>query len=158
MYLDPGSPVVNVHINGIIIPHTLIDLGAAINVMTKDTMLKINLQGSPRKTTIVLQLAECSILTPEGIVEDVMVSIDSWEYPANFLVLQLKAKLTGYPLILGRPWLATADAYISCRAGNMTIKNGPMSKQLVLYPPAQPSLEHDLPLWLEEGEEVRKVS
>ena len=28
----------------------------------------------------------------------------------------------------------------------MTIKNGPMSKQLVLYPPAQPSLEHDLPL------------
>src|ERR1700722_10500035 len=35
----------------------------------------------------------------------------------------------------------------------MTIKNGPMSKQLVLYPPAQPLLEHDLPLWLEEGDE-----
>jgi len=35
----------------------------------------------------------------------------------------------------------------------MTIKNGPMSKQLVLYPPAQPLLEHDLPLRLEEGEE-----
>eukprot|EP00253_Pinus_taeda_P030082 PITA_30082 len=34
----------------------------------------------------------------------------------------------------------------------MTIKNGPMSKQLVLYPPAQPLLEHDLPLWLEEGD------
>ena len=28
-----------------------------------------------------------------------------------------------------------------------------MSKQLVLYPPAQPYLEHDLPLWLEEEEE-----
>ena len=28
-----------------------------------------------------------------------------------------------------------------------------MSKKLVLYPPAQPSLEHDLPLWLEEEEE-----
>ena len=82
-----------------------------------------------------------------------MVSIDSWEYLANFLVLQPKAKLTGYPLILGRPWLATSDAYISYRAGNMTIKNGHMSKQLVLYPPDQPSLENDLPLWLEEGEE-----
>ena len=92
-------------------------------------------------------------MTPEGIVEDVLVSVDSWEYPADFLVLQPKAKLTGYPLILGRPWLATADAYISCRAGNMTIKNGPMSKQLVLYPPSQPSLENDLSLWLEEGEE-----
>ena len=35
----------------------------------------------------------------------------------------------------------------------MTIKNGHLSKQLVLYPPAQPSLEHELPLWLEEEEE-----
>ena len=82
-----------------------------------------------------------------------MVSIDSWEYPADFLVLQPNAKLTGYSLILGRPWLATTDAYISYKVGNMTIKNMHMSKQLVLYPPAQPSLEHDLPLWLEEEEE-----
>ena len=145
-YLDPGSPVVDVHINGTMIPHTLIDLGAAINLMTKDTMLKLNLQGSLRKTMTVLQLAHRFTVTPEGIVEDVMVSIDSWEYPTDFLVLQLKAKLTRYPLILGRPWLATADAYISCRAGNMTIKNGHMSKQLYLYPLAQPLLEHDLPL------------
>eukprot|EP00253_Pinus_taeda_P015639 PITA_15639 len=145
-YLDPGNPVVDVHINGTIIPHTLIDLGAAINVMTRDTMLKLNLQSSLRKTSTVLQLADCSTVTPEGIVEDVLVSVDSWEYPADFLVLQPKEKLTGYPLILGRPWLATIDAYINCRAGSMTIKNGPMSKQLVLYPPAQPLLEHDLPL------------
>jgi len=71
--------------------------------MTKDTMLKLNLQGSLRKTTIVLQLADHSRVIPEGIVEDVMVSIDSWEYPIYFLVLQPKAKLTSYPLILGRP-------------------------------------------------------
>jgi len=127
-YLDPRSPVVDVHINGTIVPHTLINLGAAINVMTKDTMLKLNLQVSLRKTTIVLQLANRSTVTPEGIIEDVMVSIDSWEYPADFLVLQLKAKLTAYPLILGRPWLATVDAYIICRARNMTIKDEHMSK------------------------------
>jgi len=65
----------------------LIDLGAAINVMTNDTMLKLNLQGSLRKTTTVLQLADYSIATLEGIVEDVMVSIDSWECLANFSVL-----------------------------------------------------------------------
>jgi len=35
----------------------------------------------------------------------------------------------------------------------MTIKNGHMSKQLVLYPPTQPLLEHDLPVWLEEEDE-----
>ena len=86
-YLDLGSPVVDVHINETIIPHTLIDLWAAINVMTKDMMLKLNLQGSLRKITTVLQLADRSTVTPEGIVEDVMVSIDSWEYPTDFLVL-----------------------------------------------------------------------
>ena len=53
-YVDPRSPVVDVHINGTMIPHTLIDLGAAINVMTKDTMLKLNLQGSLRRTTTIL--------------------------------------------------------------------------------------------------------
>lgn len=152
-YLDPGSPVVEVNINGTIIPHTLIDLGAAINVMTKETLLKLNLQGSLRNTSTILHLENRSTVTPKGIVEDVMVSIDSWEYPADFLVLQPKENLTGYPLILGRPWLATIDANISHRTGNMTIKNGHMSKQLVLYPPAQPLLEHDLPLWLEEEDE-----
>eukprot|EP00253_Pinus_taeda_P031891 PITA_31891 len=96
-YLDLGSPLVDVHINGSMIPHTLIDLGAAINVMKKYTMLKLNLQGSLRKTTTMLQLADRSTVTPEGIVEDVMVSIDSWEYLADFLVLQLKENLTRYP-------------------------------------------------------------
>ena len=76
-YLDPGRPEVDVHINGTIVPHTLIDIGASINVMTNDTIFKLNLQSSLRKTTIVLELAECSTVTVEGIVEDVMVSIDS---------------------------------------------------------------------------------
>ena len=82
-----------------------------------------------------------------------MVSINSWEYHADFLVLQPKTKFNSYSLILERPWQATADAYISCRAGNMTIKNGHLSKQLVLYAHAEPSLEHDLPLWLEKEEQ-----
>ena len=43
-YLDLGSSLVDVHIDSIIGPHTLIDIGDAINVMTKETMLKLNLQ------------------------------------------------------------------------------------------------------------------
>lgn len=91
-------------------------------------MLKLNLQSLLRKTSTVLQLEDRSTVTPEGIVEDVLVSVDSWEYPTEFLVLQPKAKLTRCPLIFGRPWLAIVDAYISCRVESVTIKNGPMSK------------------------------
>ena len=35
----------------------------------------------------------------------------------------------------------------------MTIKNGHMPKKLILYPPTQSLLKHDLPLWLEEEDE-----
>eukprot|EP00253_Pinus_taeda_P024747 PITA_24747 len=40
--------------------------------MTRDTLLKFNLQGSLRKTTTIVQLADRSTVNPEGIVEDVM--------------------------------------------------------------------------------------
>jgi hypothetical protein len=40
-YNDPRNPVVTVEINGISLPNTLIDLGAAINVMPFDTMKNI---------------------------------------------------------------------------------------------------------------------
>jgi len=80
------------------------------------------------------------VVRPEGTLHDVMVSVDSWEYPTNFLIINPKTQLDGHPLILGRPWLATVDAYIGYRQGNMTITKGPNIKNLVLYPPAQPSV------------------
>ena len=72
-YLDPGSLVVDVHIDDFIVPNTLIDLGVAINIMTEETMLKLNLQGTLRKTTTIMQLADWSTVTLKGIFEDFMV-------------------------------------------------------------------------------------
>lgn len=82
-----------------------------------------------------------------------MVYIDSWEYPTDFLFLQSKAKFNGYPLILGRPWLATVNTYISYRSKNITITNRKSRKQLLLYPPPQTPDEDDFPTWVEEEEE-----
>lgn len=111
-------------------------------------------------TTIVLELADRSKVIPEGILEDIIVSLDSWEYPVDFLVLQPKSNLGGHPIILGRPWLATADAFIGCRSGNMIISRGTERKQLTLYPSAQsPAVTHNL--WLDDKfndkEEVQYV-
>lgn len=44
----------DVNIDRIMVLDTLIDLGDEINVMTIETMLKLNLQGDFRKTTTVL--------------------------------------------------------------------------------------------------------
>ena len=68
------------------------------------------------------------------------MSVDSWEYPADFLIINPRNQLDGHPLILGRPWLATTDAYISCQTGSMMIARGSNVKNLALYPLAQPSL------------------
>lgn len=67
----------DVLIDSIMVPNTLIDLRAAINVMTRETMLKLNIQGDLRNTTTMLQLADISTLAPKGITDNVMVSTDS---------------------------------------------------------------------------------
>jgi hypothetical protein len=123
-YLDLGSPLVSVHIKNTMVQNTLIDLGVEINIMTRDTKMKLNLQGFLRNTPTILQLVDRSTVKPEGMLEDIIISIESWEYPIEFLVLQPKSRSNGYPLIFGRPWLVTVDAYIGCRVGNMTITNG----------------------------------
>ena len=92
--------------------NALVDLGATMNVMSKDTMHRLRIEGL-RTTPTVLQLADSSTITPDGLIEDVIVTLDSWEYPTNFLILSPKVKLAGYPIILGRPQLATIDAKIS---------------------------------------------
>ena len=66
-YVDPGIPMVTITINNFSIPKTLIDLGAAINVMTLETMEYLHLTNL-RPTTTVLELADRSKITPEGIL------------------------------------------------------------------------------------------
>jgi hypothetical protein len=64
------------------------------------------------------------------------------------VVLQPKTKLGGHPLILGRPWLATADAFINCRSGSMKISNSYETKQLTLYPHVTPLINNDNSVWV----------
>eukprot|EP00253_Pinus_taeda_P034750 PITA_34750 len=135
-YVDPGSPIVKTTINGVEIPNTLIDLGAAIKIMSRQTMEQLKLPNLLFTPTL-LQLADHSIIKPNGVLEDISVSLDSWEYPVDFMILTPKSNLGGHPLILGRSWLATTDAFISCRSGDMYISDGNSTKKFNLYPPAK---------------------
>ena len=89
-------------------------------------------------------------LNPKGVIDDIIVSLDSCEYSTDFMILQPKSNLGGHPLILGRPGLAIADAFISCRLGNMTITNGAQIKHISLYPPAKSINELEHVKWLNE--------
>ena len=73
---DPGKPTVTIYINDQPIDNTLTDLGASINVMTKDLFISLGLQGL-RNTPTVLELADMSRVKPEGMLEDIVITIDS---------------------------------------------------------------------------------
>ena len=121
--------------------------------MTINTMKELQLSNL-RPTQTILELEDRSKLKPEGIIDDVMVSLVSWEYPTDFMVIQPKF-MEGHPMILGRPWLATTDAYISCRKGEMIISNGPTTKKITLHSPAQLASINDL--WVEDPYENNAI-
>lgn len=107
-YSDPRIPLVNVHINNIIIPSTLISLGVATNIMTYETMETLGLP-SLRKNPTMLQLDHKYTIKPKGILEDVIFLVDSWEYPTGFMILKPKTFLGGNPLILSLPCVVAGN-------------------------------------------------
>ena len=57
---------------------------------------------------------------PKGIVEDVLVKVDKFYYLVDFVVLDtepMASRPNHVPIILGRPFLATANAIINFRNG-----------------------------------------
>ena len=84
-------------------------------------------------TFMTLQLADKSERRPRGVVEDVMVQIGEFVYLVDFVVLDMEighnSKGTT-PVLLRRPFLATADATINCRTGLLELRFGNMKSSL----------------------------
>eukprot|EP00253_Pinus_taeda_P025718 PITA_25718 len=88
-YEDPSNPIVTVQIYGKTLTNALVDLGASINILTTSTCQKLGITSAVTTSTL-LELADRSVVRPEGILHDVMVSVDSWEYPTDFLIINPK--------------------------------------------------------------------
>jgi len=56
-YEDPGNTIVTVKINGCSFPNALVDLGEAINILTKITCQKLGITALDLTTTL-LELAD----------------------------------------------------------------------------------------------------
>ena len=73
---------------------------------------------------------------PKGIVEDVLVKIDKFYYPMDFVVLDTELMAEGthqVPIILGRPFFATSNAIINCQNGVMQLTFGNMTLELNIF-------------------------
>ena len=121
---DPGSFTVPCTIGNKGFEEAMLDLGASINLMPYHIYKTLSLDDiKPLK--ISLKMADQRTVTPRGVVEDVLVKIDDLLIPADFVVLDMKESLNGeeneIPIILGRPFMATAGTRIDVQKGILTM-------------------------------------
>ncbi|RVW73846.1 Retrovirus-related Pol polyprotein from transposon 17.6 [Vitis vinifera] len=132
---DPGCPTIAVNIGGTLVEKALLDLGASVNLLPYSVYKQLGL-GGLKPTTITLSLADRSVKIPRGVIEDVLVQVDKFYYPVDFVVLHTDptVKEANYvPIILGRPFLATSNAIINCRNGVMQLTFGNMTLELNIF-------------------------
>jgi hypothetical protein len=134
-YKDPGCPTISCTIGDYMIERALLDLGASVNLLPFSVYLQLGL-GELKPTSVTLQLADRSVRKPRGVVEDVLVKVENFYYPVDFIILDIEPTLhpsANIPIILGRPFLATANALINCRNGRMKITFGSMTAELNIF-------------------------
>ncbi|CAL8993294.1 unnamed protein product [Prunus brigantina] len=120
---DPGSFSIPCTVGDFKFQKALLDLGASINLMPYHVYEKLNL-GELQATSVSIQLADRTIRYPKGILEDVLVKVEELILPADFLVLEMEEAPihdNRLPLILGRPFMATAGAIIDVKKGTLTM-------------------------------------
>ncbi|KAM1439543.1 hypothetical protein TB2_012665 [Malus domestica] len=117
---DPGSFTISCTIGNSHFKRALIDLGASINLMPF-SVFQILGQGEIKPTSVILQLADRSVAYPRGIIEDLIIKVDNLYLPADFVILDMDEDMQT-PIILGRPFMATARTLIDVEAGTLTLR------------------------------------
>uniref|UniRef100_A0A2N9J7F6 Integrase catalytic domain-containing protein n=1 Tax=Fagus sylvatica TaxID=28930 RepID=A0A2N9J7F6_FAGSY len=82
-YKDPGCPTISCTIGEYLVERALLDLGASINLLQFTVYQQMGL-GDLKPTSMTLQLADRSVRTPKGMVEDVLIKIENFYYPITF--------------------------------------------------------------------------
>ncbi|CAN6547022.1 unnamed protein product [Malus baccata var. baccata] len=117
---DPGSFTIPCVIGDFKFNKAFLDLGSSVNLMPFSIYEQLGI-GELRRTSVSLQLDDRLVTYPKGLVEDVLIKVDQFILPADFLVLDMKED-QNIPILLGRPFLTTAGALIDVKAGTLKLR------------------------------------
>ncbi|XP_070013249.1 uncharacterized protein [Nicotiana sylvestris] len=117
---DPGSFIIPCTIGSYAFAKALCDLGASINLMPLAIYTKLGI-GRARPTSMLLQLADRTVKRPTRILDNVLVQVGKFVFPADFVILDYQVD-DEIPIILGRPFLATGRALIDCEIGELKMR------------------------------------
>ncbi|GJX16173.1 MAK10-like protein [Tanacetum coccineum] len=101
---------------------TLADLGSCVNIIPLYLFKKLNIE-LLEETGHIFRLVDRTKSYPVGIVKDVEVRIGKLKLLNDFYVIDMK-KDPKTPLLVGRGFLATANAVIDCRMAKIVVGEG----------------------------------
>ncbi|KAA3474173.1 Transposon Ty3-I Gag-Pol polyprotein [Gossypium australe] len=114
---DPESFTIPCLIGSLNIKNALADLGDSINVMHYKMFKQLGLR-KPKPIRMSIQLVDRSIRYPRGITGNVLVKVDKFISPVNFVVLDMDDDIE-VPMIL-----ATARTIIDVGTGELVLRIG----------------------------------
>ncbi|XP_070021937.1 uncharacterized protein [Nicotiana sylvestris] len=96
----------------------LCDLRERIKSMTY-SIFKILRIGQPRSTSMRLEMTDCTVKRPLGIIDDVLVPVDKFILPVDFFILDCEVDYE-VPIIFERPFLDIGKYLVDVEAGELT--------------------------------------
>jgi hypothetical protein len=140
---DPRCPTIECSIGN----NALYDIGASVSVMPNVVLDKLK-HPTLIPTLMCLQLADQSVLYPSGIAENVLVKIREFLVPVDFVVLAMHPD-SRVSLILGQPFLSTANACINAGGGEITFEIDGKEEKFAFKP--KPELNININMIVQEN-------
>ncbi|XP_042012086.1 uncharacterized protein LOC121760494 [Salvia splendens] len=115
------SGIIPCEIGNTIFTKCLLDQGSRISLMALKTARAIGLEKRMKPIDITLQLADHSIVKSTGIVEDVLLKIDKFIIPIDFIGLDMPEDKE-VPILFGRPFLAMRYVLLGAKDNSVTFR------------------------------------
>ena len=137
---DFGSFIVGCRIGKESFDGTIMDMGTSINIMPLATYQRLAI-GPLKTTSVSLELADGATRLPVGIVEDVLIRVNKFILPADFVVLDMNEDVhmdEECPIILGKHFMAMAGVKINVQKGTICLKVLGEKVKLQVFQPSYP--------------------
>ena len=82
--------------------------------------------GPLKPTGVVIQLVNCSIVNPVGVLEDALLHVDKLIFPTDFYILDMKDNegMSSTTILLGIQFMMTARTKIDVHSRSLTMEIG----------------------------------
>lgn len=117
---DPGAITVPCTIKDRTFKKVLIDSGDGVSLMSLSIYQRLGI-GNASDTRTNLKFADHSIKNVYGIAEDVLVTIEQFSFPVDFVIIYIPED-EETPIILGRPFMWTSRCTFEIDHGTLTLK------------------------------------